>query len=61
MKRVASFLSVVNDTAERGIKDIENYANSVKSGHNRDSIVLVQNSQRCKIKNILKNKMENDM
>ena len=40
-KRVVFSRSVVNGTAERGIKDIENYANSVKSGHDHDSTVLV--------------------
>ena len=61
MKSIISSLSVVNDTAERGIKDIEDYANSAKDGQERDQIILVSNSHRCKVKDFLKNEMENDI
>ena len=61
MKSIISSLSVVNDTAERGIRDIEDYANSAKGGQERDRIILVSNSHRCKVKDFLKNEMENDI
>ena len=61
MKSIISSLSVVNDTAERGIKDIEDYANSAKDGQERDRIILVSNSHRCKVKDFLKNEIENDI
>lgn len=40
MNDIVITISVVNDTAERGVKDIEDYANASRDGDHRDRIVL---------------------
>ena len=49
MARVMSDLAVVNDTAERGIKDVEEYANASQDGEQRGKVILVSNSHRAKL------------
>ena len=58
---VVERLSVVNDAAERGVKDIQDYANAAKDGSSRERMVLVSNSHRIKIPKFLKNEMEEHM
>ncbi len=52
-------LQVVNDGAERAIKDIQEYSDSARDGGHRGDIVLVSSSHRIKLKSFLKNEMEN--
>ena len=40
-KAVVSELAVVNDAAERGVKDVQEYANAARDGEHRGNIVLV--------------------
>ena len=61
MKSVVKHLSVVNDAAERGIKDIQDYANAARDGAFRGNIILVSNSHRVKILEFRKNEMENNL
>ena len=58
MYNVVSDLSVVNDTAERSIKDIQDHADSANDRDQRQNIILVSQSHRIKIPNYLKNEME---
>lgn len=59
MYDVVSSLSVVNDTAERGVKDIEDYANATTDSDHRERIILVANSHRNRISGeFLKSEME---
>lgn len=58
MAQVMSDLAVVNDTAERGVKDIEDYANSAHDAEQRGRVVLVSNSHRAKLPDFKKNEME---
>jgi hypothetical protein len=51
-------LKVVNDVAERGVKDIEDYANSANDGAHRIRIILVCNSHRFKLPGFTKHEME---
>ena len=63
-KQMASImrdLAVVNDTAERSLKDIEEYANAAHDGEKRGKIILVSNSHRFKLPEFLKNEMENNI
>ena len=61
MAQVVAEIAVVNDTAERGVKDIEDYANKAKDGVKRQNMVLVSNSHRSKIPEFKKNEMENEL
>lgn len=61
MAKVVNDLAVVNDTAERGVKDIEDYANQAMDGTKRENMVLVSNSHRSKIPEFKKNEMENEL
>ncbi len=59
MKVLVQNLAVVNDIAERGIKDIQEYAEAAMDGAYRGQIILVSNSHRLKLqkmkwKNIFK-------
>ena len=47
MVRIISDLAVVNDTAERGVKDVEVYANVTNDEDQRGKIILVANSHRA--------------
>lgn len=61
MKDILTNLAVVNDAAERGIKDITDYANVARDGTCRERIILVSNSHRIKIPSFLKNEMEENL
>ncbi len=54
-------LEVVNDSAERGIKDIQDYANSANDGGHREKIQLVSSSHRIKLPEFKKNEMEEEL
>ena len=58
MACIMTDLAVVNDTAERGIKDVEEYANASQDGEQRGKIILVSNSHRAKLPAFLKSEME---
>lgn len=58
MKEIVTNLSVVNDAAERGVKDIQDYANVARDGSCRERMILISNSHRIKIPSFLKNEME---
>ena len=49
MAHVMTDLAVVNGTAERGIKDVEEYANASQDGEQGGKIILVSNSHRTKL------------
>ncbi len=61
MAAIAAKLAVVNDAAECGVKDVQDYANSARDGAYRECIVLVSNSHRIKLPTFLKNEMEEHM
>ena len=61
MSHVVTKLAVVNDAAERGVEDIQDYQNAARDGTCRERIVLVSNSHRLKIPKFLKNEMEENM
>ncbi len=55
MESIVNGITVVNDAAERGVKDVQDYANAARDGDHRGQIVLVSSSHRLKIPNFLKN------
>ena len=57
-KAVVSELAVVNDAAERGVKDVQEYANAARDGEHRGNIVLVANRHRQKLPRFVKGEME---
>ena len=61
MRDVVRDLSVVNDAAERSVKDIQDYADSANDGVVRERIILVSSSHRIKLPKFLKNEMEEAM
>ena len=61
MAKIIERLAVVNDTAERSVKDIEDYANAAHDGEKRGNIILVANSHRIKLPEFLKNEMGNSI
>lgn len=61
MRQIVSDIAVVNDAAERGVKDVQEYANAAADGAERERIVLVSNSHRAKIPKFLKNEMNEEM
>ncbi len=61
MAEVVKSLSVVNDTAERCVKAVQDFANAAQDGTYRDEIILVSNSHRMKIPSFLKNEMEENI
>ena len=61
MAGVVSDFAVVNDTAERGVKDVEEYANSANDSDKRGRIILVSNSHRMRLPEFKKNEMENNI
>ena len=57
-----SNVAVVNDAAERGVKDVQDFANAAMDGAtHRGHIILVSNSHRAKLPEFLKNEMEENM
>lgn len=61
MSAVMMDLAVINDTAERGVEDIQDYANAANDGDHRGNIILVSASHRIRIPAFLKNEMEENM
>lgn len=61
MCSVIQDLAVVNDTAERSVKDVEEFANSARDGDKRGKIVTVAGSHRIKIPEFKKALMETDI
>ena len=51
MNLIIKGLEVTNDTAERGIKDIEDYSNSSTDPSQRRNIILAVNKERQKVPN----------
>ncbi len=49
MSDIAKKLAVVNDSAERVIKDVQEYANSAKDSVYREAMILVSNDHKLKI------------
>ena len=58
MRETLSPLEVVNDTAERGVKDIQEYANAARDNGQTGRIILVSNSHIVKLREFLKNEMK---
>jgi hypothetical protein len=46
---IAKDIAVVNDCAERAVKDVEEYANLTKDSAHKDNIILVANDHRAKL------------
>ena len=58
MRDIVTKLEVVNDVAERGVKDIQDYADAARDGAYRERIILVSNSHRIKLPGFSKNEMD---
>ena len=58
MKNTVNRIEVVNDAAERTVKDVQDYANAARDGGRREKIILVSNSHRVKVPIFQKNEME---
>ena len=61
MAEIIHSLSVVNDTAERCVKNVQDFANAARDGTHRERIILVANSHRVKIPSFTKNEMEENI
>lgn len=61
MATIVSNIAVVNDAAERGVKDVQDFANTAMDDAHRGRIILVSNSHRAKLPEFLKNEMEENM
>ena len=61
MAKIMTDIAVVNDTAKRGVKDIEEYVNSAMDGAQCGRIILVAKSHRFRLPQFLKNEMENNI
>lgn len=61
MSAIVKQLEVVNDGAERSIKDIQEYADSAKDSQQRGEIILVSSSHRVKLPEFHKNEMDNQL
>ena len=61
MSEIVVNMAVVNDAAERGVKDIQEYANAAMDGSCREQIILVSNAHREKIPKFLKNEMKKNL
>ena len=49
MRDIVTKLEVVNDVAERVVKDIQDYTDAARDGAYREQIILVSNSHRIKL------------
>ena len=58
MATVVRQLAVVNDAAERGVKDCTEYANVTRDGNLRGRIIAVASSHRAVAPNMLKHELE---
>lgn len=61
MATIVQHLEVVNDAAERGVKDTQDFANAARDGIQRGRIVLVSSSHRIRIPSFSKNEMEENL
>ncbi len=61
MKAVVHNMAVTNDAAERGIKDIQEFANCSKHGGIRSQLIMVANDHRVRIPAFKKNVMEEEL
>ena len=61
MAKVVNDLVVINNTAGRGVKNIEDYANQATDGAKWKNMVLVSNSHRSKIPEFKKYEIENEL
>ena len=59
IKETVSGIEVVNDTAERWAKDIQDYAKAARDGAHRGRIIIVTNSHRAK--QFSRNEMEENL
>ena len=58
MRDIVTKLEVVNDIAERGVKDTQEFSNAAGDGAHRERIILVSNSHRIKLPGYTKREME---
>ncbi len=61
MSATVRHLAVVNDAAERAVKDIQDYAEMARDGPYRGDMIITTNDHRIRIPEFLKNAMENDI
>ena len=58
IRETLSPLEVVNDTAETGVKDIQEYANAARDNGQTGHIILVSNFHKVKLREFQKNEMK---
>ena len=58
MSAIISHLAVVNDNAERSIKDVEEFTNYAGDGDKRGKIITIADAQRIKCPDFKKASME---
>ena len=58
MRETLYSLDVINITAERGVKDIQEYANAATDKGRRGRTILVSNSQKVTLPEFKKNEMK---
>ena len=58
MAKVVTQLAVVNDAAERGVKDCIEYADAAQDGTLRGRIIAVASSHRAAAPSLLKHELE---
>ena len=58
MRETLYSLDVINNTAERGVKDIQEYANAARDKGRRGHTILVSNSQKVTLPEFTKNEMK---
>ena len=61
MSAILSDLAVVNDAAERCVRDIQEYANAANDGNQWGNIILVSTSHCVRIPTFLKKEMEENL
>ena len=47
-------MKVVNDSAERAVKDVQEYANMTRYAGNIDDVILVRTDHRCRLSHLRK-------
>ena len=52
-------MKVVNDCAERVVKDVQEYANATRDAGHIDDVILVGTDHRCRISNLRKADLNN--
>lgn len=61
MELIVQNIAVVNDTAERAVKDTQDFANSARDGAARGRIILVSNDHRGRVSSFKKNEMQENL